>query len=439
LDKYWTERIMARTVRDANLEHRTARGRLKSGGKPYFRAIDQGLHLGYRKGQGGGKWVMRWYLGNQEYRVATIGMADDTLDPDGNAILSFSQAQAVARERFVEIKRTTAGLSPKAGPYTVRLCLDEYISWLKQNRKTARDASWRAEALILPRLGDMDCATLTTKTLRDWRDAVANAPPRRRTRKDQTQQFREAGDEDPEEAVRRRHASANRVLSILKAALNHAWREKKISSDEAWRALKPFKGADAARIRYLTIEEANHLINAAEPDFRILVQVALLTGARYSELGALVVGDFNPDSGTLHIRTGKSGKGRHVVLTEEGIAFVKGLCAGRSNRDRLLSKKNGGRWLKSHQIRPMRYACEHGQIDPPVGFHALRHTYASLSVMNGAPLLVVARNLGHTNTRMTEQHYGHLSASYLAEAIRAAAPRFGIGGNAAPIPTTDGL
>ncbi len=418
---------MARTVRDASLENRTARGRLKPAGKPYYRAIDEGLHLGYRKGQTAGKWVMRWYVGDQEYRVETIGTADDTIDPDGDTILSFGQAQAIARDRFVQIKRTAAGLSPKVGPYTVRACLADYVTWLEQNRKTARDARWRADALILPHLGDTECAKLTTKALRDWRDAVAKAPPRRRTKKGKPQQFRSADEEeDPEEALRRRHASANRVLTILKAALNHAWREKKIPSDEAWRALKPYKGADAARVRYLTIEEAKRLINAAEPDFRKLVQVALLTGARFGELGALLVSDFNPDSGTLHIRTSKSGKGRHVVLTDEGVAYVKTLCAGRASRDRLLPKDSGGRWLKSHQARPMRDACTNARIQPPAGFHTLRHTFASLSVMNGAPLLVVARNLGHTDTRMVEKHYGHLSATYLAEAIRAAAPRFGL-------------
>ena len=46
--------------------------------------------------------------------------------------------------------------------------------------------------------------------------------------------------------------------------------------------------------------------------------------------------------------------------------------------------------------------------------------------MNGAPLMVVARNLGHADTRMVEKHYGHLAPSYIADAIRAAAPRFGI-------------
>jgi hypothetical protein len=41
------------------------------------------------------------------------------------------------------------------------------------------------------------------------------------------------------------------------------------------------------------------------------------------------------------------------------------------------------------------------------------------------PLLVVAKNLGHSDTRMVEKHYGHLAPSYIVDAIRAGAPKFG--------------
>jgi integrase len=231
------------------------------------------------------------------------------------------------------------------------------------------------------------------------------------------------------EVRRRRRASANRVISILKAALNAAWREHKIPTDQAWRALEPFEQADAARIRYLTVEEAQRLINASAGAFRKLVHAALLTGCRFSELAASQAADFNGATGTLHVRVSKSGKGRHVVLTDEGTKFFAALAAGRAGNTRLLPKDDGGKWLKSHQTRPMGEACKAARIGPPAGFHTLRHTYASLSIMGGAPLMVVARNLGHVDTRMVEKHYGHMSASYVADAIRAAAPRFGIAPN----------
>src|SRR5262245_62170906 len=119
-------------------------------------------------------------------------------------------------------------------------------------------------------------------------------------------------------------------LTVLKAGLNRAWREGKISSDDAWRRVEPFKEADGARVRYLTIAESKRRLNASDPDFRRLAQAALAAGARYGELAALRASDFNPDSGTIHVRTSKSGKGRHIVLNDEGVALFKSLVAGKA-------------------------------------------------------------------------------------------------------------
>ena len=83
----------------------------------------------------------------------------------------------------------------------------------------------------------------------------------------------------------------------------------------------------------------------------------------------------------------------------------------------------------------MKEACDRAKIDPPIGFHILRHTWASLAVMAGVPLLVVAKNFGHSDTRMVEKHYGHLAPSYVTDAIKTRGPRFGVVGrtNIAPL------
>ena len=48
--------------------------------------------------------------------------------------------------------------------------------------------------------------------------------------------------------------------------------------------------------------------------------------------------------------------------------------------------------------------------------------------------MVVAKNLGHADTRMVERHYGHLAPSYVADEIRKGAPRFGMtAGNVKPL------
>jgi integrase len=144
----------------------------------------------------------------------------------------------------------------------------------------------------------------------------------------------------------------------------------------------------------------------------------------YGELIRLEICDFNPDAATLAIRQSKSGKPRHVVLTEEGAAFFCQQTAGRSGHELMFRHGDGGAWQKSEQARPMAQACDRGKIQPAISFHILRHTWASHAVMNGVPLLVVAKNLGHVDTRMVEKHYGHLAPSFVSDAIRAGAPRY---------------
>jgi integrase len=418
---------MPRKVRDSNLETRTARGRLRVAHKAYFRLIEPGLHLGYRKlASGPGTWVVRRYSGEGRYTVKNLITADDNLvvaddfsEPDGNSILSFAQAQERAKAQ-----RTAA--AGRAGPYTVADAMDDYLAFLESSRKTAADAHYRDRAFIRPFFGTIDVENLPTEKIRKWLVDLAKQPPRLRTRKGEDQKFCEMASGD--ESIRRRRASTNRTLTVLKAALNRAWREGKASSDAAWRRVEPFHSVTAARVRYLSVAEAKRLLNACPADFRKIVHAALQTGGRWGQLAQLVAADFNPDSDTVTMRTRK-GRGEEkiysVVLTQEGASFFAEACAGLAAADTIFKKSDGSVWGKSHQKRFMADACEHAKLTPPIGFHGLRHTWASHAVMNGVPLLVVAGNLGHSGTAMVVKHYGHMSQSHVADAIRAGAPRFG--------------
>ena len=61
-----------------------------------------------------------------------------------------------------------------------------------------------------------------------------------------------------------------------------------------------------------------------------------------------------------------------------------------------------------------------------MSLHELRHSHASTMVPAGAPLIVVARALGHAATRMIDKHYAHLAPSYVADVIRSTALHSGI-------------
>jgi len=416
---------MARTVQDTNLDTRQARTRLTARHKPYWRLLDQGCHLGYYKGKRSTAWIARYFLGQGRYAEQRLGLVDDLADADGVAVLTFKQAQAAARKWFSGQAHKVAGLPLHDGPYSVGHAIRDYLGWLEsEGKRSAQDHRTRAEAVILPELGSIEVAKLTPARIRAWRDGLANTPARLRTRKGATQNYRPLPKDD--ETKDRRKSTANRTLTILKAALNHAFHEGQVESDAAWRRVKPYQGVDATRLRWLKHDQAMRLINACPEDFRSLVSAALVSGARYGELSVMKVGNFDPGNGTVFVAKSKSGKARHVVLTDEGAQLFASLTIGRSEGELIFLKSDGEPWHKSNQARRLRAACKAARIDPAVTFHELRHTYASLSLMAGMDLMVLAGNLGHAGTRMVEKHYGHISDEHRAKIIRDTAPHFGL-------------
>lgn len=107
-------------------------------------------------------------------------------------------------------------------------------------------------------------------------------------------------------------------------------------------------------MRYLTIEQAQRLLNACAPELRPLIRGALETGMRLGELTRLQCSDFNPASGTVHVRRSKSGRERHVVLTHDGIDFFRSITTGRSGlifhrKGKALDEERGPVWFRARQ------------------------------------------------------------------------------------------
>lgn len=184
---------------------------------------------------------------------------------------------------------------------------------------------------------------------------------------------------------------------------------------------------ERSRARYLEAVEIERLLNAIdERDFRVLVAGAIYTGARYQELARLLVEDVNFDSGAILIRQTKTDTPRSVFLNDEGEALFESLTAGREGSERVFTRR-GAPWGKSEQQQRMRTACKSARIKPSLTFHGLRHSYASLYLMGGGGLPDLAKQLGHSTTRMVERHYGHLADAWRAERARDYAPSLGLG------------
>src|SRR5215471_20965570 len=186
---------MARTIRDAALETRAARSRLKPMASPITVGWSLGLHLGYRKPRAGaGKWLARLNV-EGKYNYHPLGTADDFSDPDGKIILSYKQAQDAARK--VQVGR---------GIGTVGDAVEAYIRSLEaEGRARASMAVLRcsADAHILPALRHVELAKLTSEQLQRWFNALARQPARVRTRSGEPQRHRARGDDADANRARR--------------------------------------------------------------------------------------------------------------------------------------------------------------------------------------------------------------------------------------------
>ncbi|MDX2224400.1 MAG: hypothetical protein SFV21_16735, partial [Rhodospirillaceae bacterium] len=315
---------MTRTVADAKLESRTSRAALKSRKKPYYRAIEPGLHLGYRKAKHSTSWLVRLYVGEDGYQLRNLdGIPDDKVEADGQGVLAYTQALEKARTLF---KAANAPANSGHCVLTVEDACNEYVEYLRAEKKTGDESLGRLKKHVIPKIGHILIVKLTTKDVEKCKRGMVVKDP-----------------EDPD-VERASKDTANRVMSMVRAALNRAFNDEtnNIPSDSAWRRVKQFKNVGRARQVHLDVAQSNKLIvNCKSPAFKRLVTSALLTGARAPhELAQRYVRDFREDLGVLTVTDGKTGS-RDIVLTAEAIAYFSEITKDRSPDELLLPRDDG--------------------------------------------------------------------------------------------------
>jgi integrase len=166
---------------------------------------------------------------------------------------------------------------------------------------------------------------------------------------------------------------------------------------------------------FLDFDESERLVAAADGDWQGMIALAISTGLRIGELLALRWEDLDLSRRMMMVRrnvargiigTPKSGKPRPVDL---GRDIVVRLNEHRHLRGELVFCGDDGRMLsKAECKRPLWRACKRAGLRR-IGWHVLRHTFASHLVMRGAPLRAIQELLGHASIEMT-MRYAHLSA-----------------------------
>jgi integrase len=213
------------------------------------------------------------------------------------------------------------------------------------------------------------------------------------------------------------HKSINNHLIVLSKCLNVAKEWEVISSMPKVKLLK----VPPQKFDFLTTDECQKLLDSCEGLLFEMILFGLKTGLRFGELIALKWEDINL-KGLLatvqrsiargRIGSTKSNKIRHIPLLND----ISEMLSVRDKKEGyIFSNENGEPLIPMTCLRWLHGACEKSGLRK-IGWHGLRHTFASHLAQNGVSILVIKELLGHADIKTT-MRYSHLSTSVVKGAI----------------------
>jgi integrase len=418
---------MGGVLKETRLTTKSARAALSKG--LYWRSLDPNIHIGYRKGVRGGRWLVRCYKGAGKYLRLPIGVADDLV-----AVGTYSYDAACKRARALvadvrgKARRASHTLPETVGDAILRYVAirDERLRQQRPGTKQRSDAASRLTKHVLGgSLAQVELTGLTEEVLVEWKEEVAPTLT--------------AG-------------SRVRTINDLKAALNLAYRRLRrslppdFSEVVKWglstENLLPAGYKKARENQILEDDDVRRIVEAAityddDGDIGRMVLMLAATGARFSQLQRLTVGDVQADRQRLFIplsRKGQSKSDGHYPLRvgQDVIDALRPLLTGRSydepllcrwrkkqvprkaNRGLIWVNDYRGPWTSSAEItRAWKEICASVSLAGTIPY-ALRHTSIVRAIRAGLPIRLVAA-MHDTSVGMIERHYARYIVDGLEE------------------------
>lgn len=207
-------------------------------------------------------------------------------------------------------------------------------------------------------------------------------------------------------------ATIKRRVSVIRQAYQFAWLQ-------GWQAENPAKYVSTPKVaettpRTLDVDAIRATVhdNSVELETRALIAIMCESGMRLSEVRNLKCEDIDLQAGTALV-CGKGNKQRTCYL---GATSVELLAEIGKRSGRLFTT------CERETRRNVHNALERHAAGGYTTPHALRHTFATTMLANGAELTTLSTMMGHSSVRTTER-YVHLGTAEQATAHKAAAPR----------------
>lgn len=239
------------------------------------------------------------------------------------------------------------------------------------------------------------------------------------------------------------HATCVKLYNILNGIFTMALRDETLETNPMTKVIRPRISKDQEyeqkndddeeeeedddNNKAYTVEEVRYIIECikkAPLKWRVLIYLMIDTGARRGEIVGLLWKDIDLDTETIHIRrnlqytkkkgtyvtTPKNKTKRKVDIGEDTIKLLKEWKQVQSSNcaSPYVFSQNDSAEPMSPQS-PTRYFKRFGERFNIKDFHPhkLRHTNASIAILNGADVVSVSKRLGHSDPSVTLKMYSH--------------------------------
>lgn len=364
-----------------DIDKATVRNKLKPRREPYWGApVERGLFVGFRRLEHGGNWIARYHGDDKRHVYQSLG-----------AVSAENDYEAAKREARRWRRTVDSGVQTERLLTVADVCRDYTDSLTASGRtRAAVDSRKRFDRIVYDDpIGKLRADKLTQRHLETWMARM------------------EAGEMTGRKKGVPSRATLNRNLTSLKAALNRAVSRREIPQERAieWGSIKPYKGADARRERYLDREQRRALLAAMDKDLRDLAECVALTGCRPGDPAAMLRKDWDTRNGLA------------TFTTKTGVRTIPVSPAARALFDRLAKSKlpgarmftNAGEaWTPQAWAPQVKAAAAKAELPTDVVLYTLRHSWITDAIVGGMDPVTVARLTG-TSLEMISKHYGHLA------------------------------
>lgn len=298
----------------------------------------------------------------------------------------FRESEALLIQRRQTIKEGKQPEIKKIANHTFKELTEKYLSWINGRQKSAKVKGYIIGQLI---------ETFGSLPLRRFNTVIVEQL--------QTDSMNRG----------LKNTSCNKVLTILKHMFTKAVEWDMVESETLKRVRKvKLLRDDSKRLRYLSKEECQSLINTCDAHIKPIVITALNTGMRKGEILSLKWDNLDLKHGFILLDTTKNGERREIPVNNTLRQSLQAITR-RLDSPYVFYHVTGNRYLDVK--RSFKTALRKAGIRD-FHFHDLRHTFASQLVMAGVDITTVKELLGHKTLTMTLR-YSHLAPAHKVKAV----------------------